>query len=354
MLAYQRKLPRALAAFGASVAFLAPGPAARSQALPAGQATAPAAAVQAEAPAQTGTKTETKAEIQADPGAEAESAATPADSTSPSASSDTEADAADEAQNDTQNDAQGDTPSSSCLTRTICAVKDKIRWQAPAWTPSQCQRISDAVATSAKAHDLSPTLLLAIMINESDMNEKAQHIYTRKGKVYAKDGGLMAIRCVLDERDRCRNGEVRGLPWKQLMDPVKNIELGARLLAHYRDGGGVMAKTVNCRDKSGHLHPVVKQVVCNHKNHAFWAHYNHGPRYIERGYPRHYPQRVAVLDRALATVMNVPAPELERGRITIRDPGMRERTPDRPVEARFKKLKIQILSSGSCAPVALN
>src|SRR4029077_20036879 len=91
---------------------------------------------------------------------------------------------------------------------------------------------------------------------------------------------------------------------------------------------------------------VTKDVPCPHRTHAYWAHYNHGPRYIDKGYPRHYPQRIAVLDHALATVMNTPAPELAMGRITIHAPGKRERTPDRPMEPRFKKLTGQILSSG--------
>jgi hypothetical protein len=149
----------------------------------------------------------------------------------------------------------------SCLKQTICAVKEKIRWQTPAWTPSQCGRIADAVATSAKRHDLSPTLLLAIMVNESDMNEKAARLYTRDGKVYAKDGGLMAIRCMLDEHERCTNGNVRGVAWKDLMDPVTNIELGARELAHWRDGGGVMSKTIVKLDADGHRQHVTKDVT---------------------------------------------------------------------------------------------
>jgi hypothetical protein len=244
--------------------------------------------------------------------------------------------------------------SASCLTQTICAVKEKIRWQTPAWTPSQCSRIADAVATSAKRHDLSTSLLLAIMVNESDMNEKSARVYTRGGKVYAKDGGLMAIRCLLDEHDRCTNGNVRGLPWKELMDPVTNIELGARELASWRDGGGVMSKTIVKLDAEGHRQRITREVPCDHKTHAWWAHYNHGPRYIAKGYPRHYPHRIAVLDHAFATVMNTPAPELTAGRITIHDPGRRERTIDRPLEPRYKKLYEQILSGGTCSALALN
>jgi hypothetical protein len=242
----------------------------------------------------------------------------------------------------------------TCLAQTICSVKERIRWQTPAWTPSQCRRIAEAVNDSAKRHDLSPTLLLAVMVNESDMNEKAAHAYTRNGKIYAKDGGLMAIRCMPDEKERCTNGNVRGVAWKDLMNPVTNIELGARELAHWREGGGVVRTTIVKRDSEGHRYQVTKNVPCQHKTHGWWAHYNHGPRYIDKGYARHYPHRVAVLDHAFATVMNTPAPELQSRRITIHDPGKRERTIDRPLEPRYKKLYEQIMSSGTCSPLALN
>jgi hypothetical protein len=244
-------------------------------------------------------------------------------------------------------------PDGACLAQTICSVKERIRWQTPAWTPSQCRRIANAVETSAKRHDLSPSLLLAIMVNESDMNEKAARVYTRAGKIYAKDGGLMAIRCILDEHDHCTNGNVRGFAFKDVMDPVNNIELGARELGRWRDGGGVTRTTVVKRRPDGHLERITKDVPCQHKTHAYWAHYNHGPRYIDKGYPRHYPHRIAVLDHAFATVMSTPAPELT-GRITIHDPGKRERTVDRPLEPRYKKLYQQILSSGTCSALALN
>ena len=237
------------------------------------------------------------------------------------------------------------------MVKTICSVKQKIRWMTPAWTPAECQRIANAVESSSKRHDLSPTLLLAIMINESDMNEKAFRLSLRGGKVYAKDGGLMAIRCVLDRKDHCVNGNVRGMAWKDIMDPVTNIEVGARELAYWRDGGGIATRTITRRDSQGHIQQITKNGPCHHTTHAWWAHYNHGPRYIDKGYPRHYPHRIAVLDHALATVMNVDAPELNH-RITIHDPGKRERTVDRPLEKRFKKLYNEILSSGSCSALA--
>ena len=259
--------------------------------------------------------------------------------------------------------APGETPSpvpteparagDSCLARTICSVKERIRWQTPAWTPSQCRKIADAVTTSAARYQLSPTLLLAVMINESDMNERAVRPTFHGNQVYAKDGGLMAIRCIVDKNDHCTNGLMKGMAWKDMMDPVTNIELGAKMLAHYRDGAGVTRTTIRKRDAQGQIVTVTKDVPCRHKTHAYWAHYNHGPRYIEKGYPRHYAHRVAVLDHALASVMNVRAPELTGNRITIHDPGKRERTLDRPMEPRFKKLCSQIRDAGSCAPLAL-
>ena len=163
----------------------------------------------------------------------------------------------------------------------------------------------------------------------------------------------MAIRCLLDDHDRCTNGNVRGVAFKDLMDPVNNIE-PAR--ASSRTGATAAA---SWRRRSSSATPWAsppgeRMVPCQHKTHGWWAHYNHGPRYIEKGYARHYPHRVAVLDHAFATVMNTPAPELTAGRITIHDPGKRERTADRPLEPRYKKLYSQILSGGTCSAIALN
>jgi len=243
-------------------------------------------------------------------------------------------------------------PDAACLSRTVCAIKDKIRWGVPSWTAAQCDGVARAILKSAKQHDLSPTLLLAVMINESDLNEKAAHATMRDQVVYAKDTGLMGIRCVLDRQGRCANGNVRGVRWTDLARPETNIEQGAKELAYWRDGGATTTVTVKVRDKDGHLRPGLKRIPCQHKDHAYWAHYNHGPRYITTGYPRHYPHRVAVLDHALATILNVDAPELHTKAITIRDPGKRPRTVDHPLEPRYQKLCDQIQSIPRCPTVA--
>jgi hypothetical protein len=231
-----------------------------------------------------------------------------------------------------------------CLASTICSIKAHVRWHTPAWTPETCRDVASAVTSAAQKYDLSPTLLLAVMVNESDLDEKAVGVTMRGDRIYAKDSGLMGIRCVLDRRGRCTNAHVRGMSWKALMDPLTNIAIGARELASWRTAG-VARVTVRARDESGNLYLKQKLIRCQHRTHAFWAHYNHGPIYIDHGPARHYPHRVAVLDYALAHALDVDAPELE-GRITIRDPGQRPRTPDRPVEERFRKLCRQISEAG--------
>jgi hypothetical protein len=244
-------------------------------------------------------------------------------------------------------------PPESCLASTICSVKERVRWHAPAWSPSFCHRIAQGVLDSAKRNDISPSLLLAVMVNESDMNEHAAPVTMKNGRVYAKDSGLMGIRCILDKRGYCSNAYVRGMAWRKVMDPITNIELGARELGRWKKGGGVTRITVRVRE-NGQLVTKQKNVPCQHKTHAFWAHYNHGPRYIDHGFARHYPHRVAVLEYAIAEALNVEATELKTtSRITIHDRGQRDRTADRPVEPRFRKLCSQIREvGGQCSNVA--
>lgn len=231
-----------------------------------------------------------------------------------------------------------ESPSASCLATTICEVKDRVRWRTPAWKPEYCERIASAVLESSKRHDVPPSLILAVMINESDMNEKAFRTTMKQGTLYAKDGGLMGIRCVVDKHGHCTNGNVRGLAWTDVMDPVQNIDIGARELGHWRHGGGITNVTVRTRDGDGILRTKQRQIPCTHKTHAYWAHYNHGPHYIDRGPARHYPHRVAVLYFALSRAMNIDTASLTSMRLTITDPGKRPRTADRPVEARYQKL----------------
>jgi hypothetical protein len=246
-------------------------------------------------------------------------------------------------------------PTPACLAATLCALQDEVRWRKPAWSETTCRRTADAVLAAGRKYDLSPALIVAVMLNESDLNEKATIPYYRDGELYAKDGGLMGVRCVFGDPGRCDNGHVQGMSFRAIMDPVKNVELGAKALAYFRDKGGVEKKVVRERNAAGKLVKRTKYVRCKHRNHAWWAHYNHGSFYITKGYARHYPHRVAVLYNRLSKVLGAPAPELTStstsGRITMRDPGRRPRTIDRPVEPRYRVLYDKIgRVGGACEP----
>lgn len=248
---------------------------------------------------------------------------------------------------------QRSVPSESCLAETVCAFKNSPRWRKAHWTPAFCRTVARGILESSKLHDLQPGLLLAVMINESDLNEAAVNVSDHNDGLLAKDSGLMGIRCLVDSAGRCTNGGVRGMPWKKLMDPLTNIETGARELARWRNGAATTKVTTRVRGTDGRIRTVSKSVPCAHKTHAYWAHYNHGPRYLDHGPARHYPHRIAVLYHALAESMNVEAPELRSMAITVRDPGTRPRTFDRPVEERYRRLCDRIRDSGaSCGKIA--
>jgi hypothetical protein len=198
----------------------------------------------------------------------------------------------------------------TCLAEALCSLKGRIARRKP-WAPGLCQTLARGITASAARHGLSPALLLAVMIQESDLDEQAARVSHSRGAI-AKDSGLMGIRCVLDGRGRCTNGLVRGLPWRQVMDPLTNIELGARYLAHYRDGAGRSRITVRVRQPDGSVVLAERNVPCRHSDHAYWAHYNHGTRYIARGLARLYPRHVGALYAALGESLGLDTSELAR------------------------------------------
>jgi hypothetical protein len=246
-----------------------------------------------------------------------------------------------------------ETPSESCLASTICEVKERVRWRTPAWKPNFCRAVAHAVLKAAEQYRLPPALILAVMINESDLNENAVETTYKNGRIYAKDGGLMGIHCVLDQKGRCLNPNPHGLPWQHVMSPVSNIDLGARELAYWRDVGGVEKSYHVWRDRHGMLHTEERLIRCRHKDHAFWAHYNHGERYLDHGRARHYPHRVAVLYYALLQAMSLDSKPLTSIVLTVKDHGQRARTADRPVELRYRKLCQSIRQAGPhCGTIA--
>jgi hypothetical protein len=203
------------------------------------------------------------------------------------------------------------TPGQPCLAEALCALKQKMSAHHGTWSPALCRTIAEGVEASAARHDLSPALLLAVMIQESDLDETAARV-SHPGGGIARDSGLMGIRCRLDQRGRCTNGLVRGMPWRQVMAPVTNIELGARYLALYRDGAGRSRIVVRAPQPDGTVRETVRNVPCRHLDHAYWAHYNHGTHYISRGLPRLYPLHVAALYAALGQTLGLDTSELAR------------------------------------------
>src|SRR5215212_2629841 len=58
-------------------------------------------------------------------------------------------------------------PTPACLAATLCALQDEVRWGTPSWNGSTCQRTADAVLVAARKYQLSPALIVAVMLNES-------------------------------------------------------------------------------------------------------------------------------------------------------------------------------------------
>jgi hypothetical protein len=131
---------------------------------------------------------------------------------------------------------------------------------------------------------------------------------------------------------------------KELLVPETNIEVGATMLARIRDEGVPILETKIVKQRGRPR--MIRQVrACQHRDHPWWVHHNHGPRYIDRGPARHYPHRVGVLLYALAAAMNAPAPELAELNFT-QQPGEKPRKVDKPVGERQRRLFTLILGAG--------
>lgn len=240
-----------------------------------------------------------------------------------------------------------------CFARRLCAVKEHIRWRTPAWDGETCLALATAIKDTAAKYFLDPSLILATLVNESELNENAVRVTYIGKKIHAKDGGLGGIRCILaKDAKTCVNSLVYGVTWKEVMVPTTNIGLTGKILAYYRDGGAITKKTVKVR-RNGRLRAEYRIVPCIHKNHAWWSHYNHGPSYKDHGPARHYGHRVAVLYAALLRAGDASITDELRKPITIRDKGQSQRTIDKPIGKRQRHLVAEIMEcSGICPKIA--
>ena len=210
--------------------------------------------------------------------------------------------------------------STNCFIETLCAVKEKVRWpkgDTTKWSYEKCQGIGRAFLEAGEKYEISPALLVAIAINESELDEKALAVVKKNDQVYAYDVGMTQTRCVVGKNDKCLNGYTKGRTVAELLRPAVNIDTEAKILASIK-----------------------KDTSCKHTTHPWWAHYNWGARVFNEGTPRNYPHRIAVLFNAFAQASGGAAPELQ-GQVNS------------PIGARAKKLYAQVLScSGACTVIA--
>jgi len=209
-----------------------------------------------------------------------------------------------------------------CFIDSLCSLKESVRWKTPAWTNEMCIRVGRALIAE-ETPAIPRNLLLSIMINESSMDEKAARFSYKNGKPVAWDGGLMGMRCRFGKDGRsCKNLGGR-LTYTQLLKPETNIKLAAHKLA-----------------------TILKKEPCRHKDHPWFAHYNWGSKVFHSGIARSYPQRIAVLWKALVDSQGVYQPELAKLTF-VQEPGKKRVTIDTPVGSRHKELVSKIWSSRS-------
>jgi hypothetical protein len=87
------------------------------------------------------------------------------------------------------------------------------------------------------------------------------------------------------------------------------------------------------RESDGTVATTVRNIPCPHRDHAWWAHYNHGTHYINHGQARFYPHHVAVLQDALAESLG-----LDREPVTSRYTLKGLERADRPTAQRYVQL----------------
>jgi len=217
-----------------------------------------------------------------------------------------------------------------CFIERMCELKEMVRWKTPRWSMDMCYRVGNAIIAEEHVSGVPRELILAVMINESDMNDKATRPYFDKnGKMTSWDGGLMGVRCIVDKDGRSCVNYMRKVTWKDLLVPEVSLRLAVRKMVSIRD-----------------------QYPCKHNDHPWFAHYNWGGKVIRTGIPRSYPQRVAVLWKALAEAGGKEPPEIAQLRF-VQIKGKRPVTINTPVGARHRDLVSKIKACRTCKQTEL-
>ena len=116
----------------------------------------------------------------------------------------------------------------------VCAVQHAIRWRDEPWSERLCESQAQSFTTSGERWGFDPLQLFAMAIIESDL--RLMVIRFDRGGM---DIGEMAVRCKVSQdvmRTRCMNKPVKGLTPAQVMQPWRNIEKGAEILATLHAG----------------------------------------------------------------------------------------------------------------------
>lgn len=209
-----------------------------------------------------------------------------------------------------------------CFLDSVCSLKEAIRWQTPKWTAPMCTRVGKLILEKERETGIPRNLILSVMVNESDMNENAQRFTYDKATrtLLAWDGGLMGLRCKIDKDGKsCKNYRGR-VTYKDLLNPKVNIDKAVAKLQ------------------------ATKAYPCAHSDHPWFAHYNWGGKVFRDGIARSYPQRIAVLWKALNTAQGIYHPELDTLKF-VQVAGKKKVTIDTPVGWRHKELVAKIWAS---------
>lgn len=128
------------------------------------------------------------------------------------------------------------------------AVHISKTWKKPL---PQARRIVRAASVHAQKHRLSPTLVLAVVAQESSFRPTARSGYGAQG--------LMQVVA------RHHPEKVRGLGRKALLDPETNIAVGTRVLAEYveRDDGRLETALIRYSGKAAAYPAKVRTVWAN-------------------------------------------------------------------------------------------
>lgn len=130
----------------------------------------------------------------------------------------------------------------------VCAVKRALR-TGPAWSAKTCATVAEALNQTT-----DPRLFAAIAVLESGLRERAINAVTEK----TMDVGMLQVRCVMDDRQRCTNGAAKGLEARRLLEPGTNVRTAEAVLKSHQ---GLLYRYNGSRKPNGYTARVMTLVA---------------------------------------------------------------------------------------------